>query len=91
MNACSLPISPTLFYRPSSYIQWWASALGKSFSKNSKYSLAPPATASSDEAAATSAAAGVLDDRTGSVASNLESSAVRSEGKVGAWGAAGAA
>lgn len=64
--------------------------MGKSFSKNSKYSLAPPATPSS-EAAAVTLTVEALDDKTGSVASNLESSAVRSEGKVGAWGAAGAA
>mgnify|MGYP006950207230 CR=1 FL=1 len=65
--------------------------MGKSFSRNSKYSLAPPATPSSAEAEEATSAVVVVDAKTGSAASNLESSAVRSEGKVGAWGAAGAA
>jgi hypothetical protein len=65
--------------------------LGKSFSKNSKYSLAPPATPSSAVAEVVTSAVVEAEAKTGSVASNFESSAVRSEGKVGAWGAAGAA
>jgi len=63
--------------------------LGKSFSKKAKYSLAPaepsPASAETSWVAAAGAEA-----RAGSVASNLESSAERSEGKDGAWGEAGA-